>query len=220
MKTAISTEIDYPESDDEPMAETPIHVEAIILLHQAFQDYFRDRPDVFVASDIFWYWQEGNRDVCISPDVMVVPGVVPREVGERRSFRSWEEGGAVPAVVFEMASRGTWRDDRVKKLRKYESLGVSEYFIFDPDAKYVVPPLIGFRLRNGVYTPIDEVEPDTLASELGFHLRPEGLMLRLIDGKTGQPIPTRLERAITLEAEVERLRALLQQREGTNGSGA
>lgn len=217
-----TTAIDYPESDGKPMAETPIHVEAIILLHQALQDFFRGRDDVFVASDIFWYWQEGNNEVSTSPDVMVVPGVRTRDLAERRSFKSWEEGGAVPAVVFEMASQGTWRKDRFDKLRTYESLEVPEYFMFDPEARFVVPPLIGFRLRNGVYTPIDEVEPDTLPSDLGFRLRPEGRMLRLIDARTGQPIPTRreqAERATALQAEVERLRARLKQLGDTDGNG-
>lgn len=201
--------IEYPDSDGEPMAETPIHVEAIILLHQALQDYYRPRPDVFVASDIYWYWQEGNLEARISPDVMVVVGVPPRDLQERRSFRSWDESGAVPAVVFEIASRGTWRVDRFDKLRQYERLEVGEYFIFDPEARYVVPALTGYRLRNGVYTPIDESEPDTLASEQGFRLRSEGRMLRLLDGQSGRPLPTRQERADELQAEVERLRALV-----------
>jgi len=231
-----TTAVEYPESDGEPMAETPIHVEAILLLHQALQDFFHGREDVFVASDIFWYWQEGNKEVSISPDVMVVPGVRPRDLADRRSFKSWEEGGAVPAAVFEMASQGTWRKDRFDKLRTYESLEVAEYFMFDPEARFVVPPLIGFRLRNGVYTPIDEVEPDTLPSDLGFRLRPEGRMLRLINARTGQPIPTRQERAEqadverlradaereradALQAEVARLRARLKQLGDTDGNG-
>ena len=210
MSTApATTAIDYPSSDGEPMAETPIHVEAIILLHQALQDYFRPRPDVFIASDIFWYWQEGSVEARISPDVMVVPGVAPRPLGQRRSFKSWAEGGAVPAAVFEMASEGTWRKDRKEKLRKYQDLEVQEYYLFDPEARLLNPPLHGFRLQNGVYTPIDEIEPDTLESQLGFRLRPEGAMLRLIDTRTGLPIPTRAERNDALAAEVERLKQLL-----------
>ena len=88
---------------------------------------------MFIASDIFWYWEEGNPSACISPDVMVVPGVRPRDPRERRSFFSWEEGGAVPAVVFEMASRSTWREDVDEKFDRYEQLGVREYFLFDPE---------------------------------------------------------------------------------------
>src|SRR5205809_5671428 len=102
----------YPSGDGEPMAETPIHVAAIMLLHQALEDFFKDRSDVFIASDIFWYFKEGDRSKTarISPDVMVVPGVEQRKVYERRSFFSWIEG-AIPAAVFEMASRRTWKKD-------------------------------------------------------------------------------------------------------------
>ena len=49
--------------------------------------------------------------------------------------------------------------------------------------------------------------PDTLPCELGFHMRPEGRMLRLIDARTGRPIPTRLERAERAEAEEFRANA-------------
>lgn len=225
---------EYPSGDGLPMAETPTHVRAIMLLHQALEDLFPDRPDVFVASDIFWYWEEGNPAARISPDVMVVPGVRPRDVRERRSFLSWEEGGAVPAVVFEMASRGTWREDLDEKFDRYEQLGVREYFLFDPEGLHLVPPLQGYRLHGSAYR---RLRTGDLESELGFRLRPEEAMLRVIDTRTDQPILTRAEqvqranarldqaeaRAITAEvvaetekaradalaAEVERLRRLL-----------
>ncbi|MGL6097330.1 MAG: Uma2 family endonuclease, partial [Fimbriiglobus sp.] len=190
MTTATTVEIDYPSSDGQPMAETGIHVQAIILLHQALEDFFQGRPDVFIASDMFWYWKEGDSTEKTAPDVMVVPGVGNHD---RRSYFSWEEGGAVPAVVFEMASKGTWRDDIGAKRRRYQKLGVPEYFIFDPEALYFVPPLVGYRLTQGVYAPIDEVAPDTLDSRLGLFLRGEGTMLRLIDAATELPILTRQE---------------------------
>lgn len=259
--------IDYPSGDGEPMAETWIHVRAIIWLHQALEDIFRDRSDVFVASDIFWYWEEGNPAARISPDVMVVLGVRPRDPRERRSFFSWEEGGAVPAVVFEMASRSTVDEDLGPKFWRYEELGVREYFLFDPEGTHLVPVLQGFRLNRSAYRRILMTNGE-LESELGFRMRVEDTMLRLIDSRTGQPIPTRSEaaqaaqaaaeaaqaaaeaaqaaakaaqataqaaqaatqaaeaaaaaereRADQLQAEVERLRALLQQTRPPNGSG-
>lgn len=194
----------YPSSDGEPMAETPIHVEAIMLLHQALEDFFRDRPDVFVASDIFWYWKKGSKTARISPDVMVVPGVERREVYERRSFFSWVEG-AKPAVVFEMASRRTWKADLGKKFKTYEKLGVPEYFIFDPEFRYLEAPLLGFRLRGKSYRPVPAKH---MESKLGFRLRVEGWMIRLIDGRTGEPIPTRAEAATKARQEAERMRLI------------
>jgi Uma2 family endonuclease len=205
------------------MAETGIHVQAIMLLHQALEDFFRDRPDVFLASDMFWYFVEGNPKARIAPDVMVVPGVGNRS---RRSFFTWSEGGAVPAVVFEMASEKTWKVDLGKKSDRYASLGVREYFVFDPEELYLVaPPLRGFRLRAGKYAQMRPTGGDWV-SKLGFRMRPEGMMLRLINDATGEPIPTRAEAVEQAqanlrqaEAEVERLRAMLRQRPKT-GNGA
>jgi Uma2 family endonuclease len=215
MSIAPTTGIEYPSSDGQPMAETPTHVEAIMLLHQALQDFFRDRSDVFVASDIFWYWQEGNPGARVSPDVMVVPGVQPRDIRDRRSFFSWEESGAVPAVVFEMASEGTVLQDLGPKYWQYEELGVREYFLFDPEGLHLVPVLQGFRLNRSAYRRLLPAD-GMLESDLGFRLRAEGPVLRLIDGRTGQPIPTRAEavererqRADALAAEVERLKKQL-----------
>lgn len=207
-------EIDYPSEDGEPMAETPIHAEAMVLLHQALQDFFANRPDVFVAMNAFWYWEEGQKELCVAPDVMVVPGVEPRE---RRSFRSWEDNGAVPAVVFEVASSGTVDDDEEDKFFLYEELGVREYFLFDPEGLYLSTPLKGYR-RGEVFGRLRPVD-GMIESRLGFKLRAEGRMLRVYDAGTNLPIPTRSERAdaahlqvAQLQAEVERLKALLQQR--------
>ena len=68
----------------------------------------------FVAADMFWYWEEGHPESCVAPDVMVVKGVGR---SDRRSFFTWREGGAIPCVVFEMASENTWREDLGKKRR-------------------------------------------------------------------------------------------------------
>ena len=223
-----SPTVEYPSGDGLPTAETWLHVRAMMWLHQALEDFFRDRPDVFVASDLFWYWEEGNPDRRVAPDVMVVPGV---GVKPRRSFFSWEEKGAIPAVVFEMASRGTVGEDLTPKFFLYEDLGVREYFLFDPEGANMTPAFQGYRLNGTTYRRLRDNE---LTSELGFGLRPEGTLLRLIDLKSGQPIPTRAEaveiaqraadaekqRADALQAEIERLRAMLQKPGNPNGGGA
>jgi Uma2 family endonuclease len=204
----------YPSGDGEPMAETPIHVLAIILLYEAIQDFFRDRPDIYIASNMFWYWEEGNPAARRAPDVMVIPGV---SRADRRSFFSWKENGTVPAVIFEIASEKTWQENLEEKRREYERLGVKEYFVFDPEAVYVRPPLRGFRLAKEAYRAVKAAADGHLASkQLGLHLKAEGRMLRLSDAETGEQVLTREERIAQerqrvqdLEAEVARLRALL-----------
>lgn len=229
MKVSIETaKLIYPVSDGKPMAETGIHVQAIVLLHQALEDFFHPRTDVFIASDMFWYWKEG-RTKTTAPDVMVVPGVGNHD---RRSFFTWEENGAVPAVVFEMASQGTWRNDLDGKRKLYERRGVKEYFIFDPEELYLRPQLLGFRLFGKRYRTLFAVN-DSLGSELGFDMRPERKMLRLVNRQSNVPIPTRSERADAalvnahtekrradgLQLEIDRLKSLLAQAGTPNGNG-
>ncbi len=195
-------EASYPCSDSQPMAETTLHVQAIILLLQALQDVFRSAADVFVAADLFWYWEEGNPNARKAPDIMVVRGVPKRD---RRSFLSWQENHAVPAVIIEIASQGTWREDLYEKRPLYERLGVREYFLFDPEALYLRPALQGFRRSDqGLLVPI---EPDAgdrlLCQELGLYLRAEGAMIRLTDARTGQPVWTKDEQIARLQAQLE-----------------
>lgn len=193
--------VKYPSSDGKPMAETWLHVRAIMMLHMALEVFFGDRSDVFIASDMFWYWEKGNPKACVAPDVMVVTGLAPRDPATRRSYFSWEERGTVPAVVFEFASENTWREDVEEKYQRYELLGVREYFLFDPEGLYLTPPLQGYRLEGGIYR---ELPGEGLESELGFEVRAEGMLLRLINLRTGRPIPTPNE---AVEAERQQTKA-------------
>lgn len=206
----------YPSSDGKPMAETDFHVLAIRLLLDALDDVFAARDDAYVAGNVYWYWEEGNRRRRRAPDAMVVFGV---EKGLRRSFRSWKEGGAVPAVCFEMASQRTWKKNLEEVREDYEAAGVREYFVFDPTRQYLKEgPLVGFRRRGRRF---QRIRPDQVggmvSEELGLCLVPEGTMLRLVRPGTGERVLTRAEqtaaeraRTSALEAEVARLKAELK----------
>jgi len=50
MSTAAIAEVDYPDSDGEPLAETPWHLAAITYLLQALKGRYADRDDVYVAA--------------------------------------------------------------------------------------------------------------------------------------------------------------------------
>ncbi len=211
----------YPSSDGQPLAETPLHAMAIILLFQALQDWFQNRPEIYLAIDMFWYWREGDPAARCAPDMMVIPGVGQRH---KRSFFSWQENGAIPTVIFEMVSEGNWQEDLFAKHLLYEELGVKEYFLFDPENAYLRPGFQGFQLRGSVYRRIvPEPDGSLVSQELGLLIRAEEAMLRLINRQTGEPILTREEQAREeaqrarqaeqnvkdLEAELARLRALL-----------
>jgi Uma2 family endonuclease len=211
--TLADLSIIYPAEDGEPMAETPMHVRALILLFQALEDYLALRLDIYIGADMFWYWQEGDLSARRAPDVMVIKGVGR---AERRSFFSWRENGVLPCFIVEIVSEKTWREDLFHKRRLYAQLGVREYVLFDPEAAYLRPVLQGFRLQeSGLYVPLEPDDLDRIHSdELGLFLRAEGPTLRLLDGMTGKPILSREERNQDLEAEVTRLKALLEKANG------
>jgi Uma2 family endonuclease len=194
--------VDYPETDGEPLGETGIHVLATLGLFGALKVFFSTHPDVYVAADMFLYYQEGNPKARTAPDVMVIKGVPNRE---RRIFKLWEEG-VPPCTVFEVISRATWREDTITKTALYARLGVREYFLFDPDADVLEEQLVGYRLEDDMYVPIPLASDGTLPSaELGLRFRVDGCLLRVLDPATGQLIPT-LEEAIR-RAEAARLKA-------------
>ena len=169
------------------MAETDVHREQMVYLIEALNDYFRAQPDIYVAGNLFVYYQEGNPGKRIAPDVFVVKGV-PK--GLRRIYKLWEEGKG-PDVVFEITSRGTRLEDMETKKRLYEMLGVREYFLFDPFGEYIESRLMGYRLEGGRYRLIQE--RPVVSEELGLELRVEGEMLRLVDPFTGEKLLTPAE---------------------------
>jgi Uma2 family endonuclease len=193
----------YPDTDGEPMGEGAFHLAAFLHLCGALFRFFGDRSDVYVAGDMFLYYEEGNPDSKKAPDVMVAKGV--RGNHPRRSFRTWEEG-VVPAVVFEIVSRRTEDEDRSAKKAEYARIGVREYFLFDPEGISPQPRLQGFRLRQGRYQSLPLDAAGQLASrELELNLHVEGQLLRLIDARTGERLKT--DRELQDEATSQKRRA-------------
>lgn len=211
-------EIEYPESDGLPMAETDTHIGEMMDIILAIKEHYRDNPRVYVAGNLLIYYEEGNPGASVAPDVFAVYGISKHK---RRTYKIWEEGKA-PDVVIEITSTKTRRQDREEKRLLYESLGVSEFFMFDPLGDYLKPPLLGFRLAGEYYTPL-KPEPFgrggwRLRSEvLNLELRAEGDHLRLFDPDAGSYLLSPAEEAKArrvAEVEVERLKAELQRLQG------
>lgn len=178
-------EIEYPDSDGKPMAETELHLEVMVYLRDALKDHFSGAPDVYIAGNMLFYYEEGQPKSVIAPDVFVVRGI-PRI--RRRNYLLWKEGQA-PCLVVEVTSSTTRRTDTDMKKALYEKLGIPEYFMFDPMGDYLKPPLQGFRLFGGEYRPLPTAADGSLTSRTtGVVFRPEGESVRLIDAATGQPL--------------------------------
>ena len=177
-------DIEYPESDGEPMGETPIHRNQMAHVIEMLDDYYDDDPDVYVSGNMMMYYVEGNPKKSVSPDVFVTLGIP--KLPERRIYQIWVEGKG-PDFVVEMHSRGTWRSDVGWKLDLYRDvLKVPEYFLFDPlEERPNVKPLRGYRLVNGEYEPIPEIDGRLVSEVLGLHLEAAGERLRLYDPRRG-----------------------------------
>jgi Uma2 family endonuclease len=198
---AVQSNIQYPDSDGQPMGESDVHINVMLYLRQALRYFFRQTEQIYVAANLFFYYEEGNPEARRAPDVLVVKGV-PKH--DRRVYKLWEEK-ATPCTIFEITSRSTRLEDLGTKRGLYELLGVQEYFLFDPLGEYLSPQLQGFRLVGDYYQPMSLSEDGALVSrELGVTLKPDGQLLRVINTATGEMVPTLDEAIDQTQAMVER----------------
>jgi Uma2 family endonuclease len=219
--TPSTTEIYYPDTDGLPVVESDFQLGPLIYVIDALRAYFQGRDDVYVAGDLFLYYEEGNPSAVVAPDVFVVLGAPNRA---RASYMLWREPKA-PDFVLEITSQSTRAQDQGTKRERYALLGVQEYFQHDPTHDYLEPPLQGLRLVGNAYQPI----PATTSPEgtlvlrsavLGLELHLEEETLRLYDPATGQRLLSYQEaeqarreaeeRARAAEARMAELEARLQ----------
>jgi Uma2 family endonuclease len=190
-------QIVYPESDGKPMADNTKQFRWIVTLEGGFEALFRDREDVFVAGDLFWYPVEGRPDIRMAPDVMIVFG---RPKGDRPSYKQWEEENIAPQVVFEVLSPSNSLLEMAKKLEFYDRYGVEEYYLYDPETGDFTGWIRG---EDGRLRVIDEIQ-GWVSPRLGVRFEIEDGELRVIR-PDGQRFMTYLE--LQQQAEHERQRA-------------
>ena len=200
----------YPSSDGQPMAETPVHGDCMMYVTSALRWWFgkHGRDDVYVGMNNFLYYERGNPRAVVAPDVYVVVGAPASP--PRDTYMLWKEPKA-PDFVLEVTSASTRGNDERRKRDVYAALGVREYFLYDPRAEYLAPPLQGWRLHEGAYRAAPSVtvlsnRGVAVASEvLGLELRDErdARMVRLRDLATGEVLLT--------HEESERARAQAEQ---------
>jgi Uma2 family endonuclease len=201
----LQRDVEYPESDGQPIAESDLHREEMSDLIHALVRRYRDVPDVYVSGNLFFYYVQGDPRSVVAPDVFLIRGV-PK--GRRRIYKLWEEG-RVPSLIIELTSDSTQDEDLTTKKELYERLGVEEYFLHDPYQDYLDPSLQGFRLMKGRYQPILPGPDGSLPSlSTGLRLRTEGKRLRLVDAATNEPLLWGEELDAALEHEVAARRSL------------
>jgi Uma2 family endonuclease len=204
------TPIEYPDEDGKPMAEGDLQRKCLVYITTVLEIYFQKRPDVYVAGNLFIYYEKGYPESVVAPDVFVVFGVEKRD---RRSYKTWEENDKTPNFVLEITSKATRSKDQGAKKGIYAFLGVREYFQYDPTGDYLNPQLQGLRLVENNYFP---VATNTLAdgtvslpSEvLGLELRLEAGKLRFYDSATDKTLLTHEEEANARKAAEEKAQRL------------
>lgn len=181
----LEQEIEYPTSDGQPMAETTLHREIMADTIAALERRYAAAPDVWVGGNLFLCYEKGNPSAALAPDVLLAQGI---SKWKRPNYLLWQE--VPPALIVEITSRSTRREDLGKKKQVYESIGVEEYILFDPYAEYLKPQLQGFRLAGSRYQPIQAARDGSLVSVVtGLTFRTEGERLRLVDTASGKPLP-------------------------------
>ena len=174
--------IDYPESDGKPVAETEVHITELLNCIAVLAEFFWAQEDVYVAGNNFVFWNEGHPKDRLSPDTYVVFGVDKRV---RNSYRSWEENGKLPDVIFEFTSESTQQQDVKSKFSTYERIfKTSEYFLFDPRGEFLTPRLQGYRLIGGEYVRLETTDGRLFSERLGLELYVVDNRLTFYDPKT------------------------------------
>ena len=149
MTVATNTAIHYPTGDGQPVAETFAHLYAILMTIEVLRLYLQGQQATVLGNQ-YLYYEQGNANKRVAPDVFVIFGVEP---GGRDNYKIWEEG-SVPSVTFEMTSPSTKKEDDGPKKQLYAQIGIQEYWQFDPKGEWIKEQLRGYRLENGQYQPI------------------------------------------------------------------
>ena len=80
--------IHYPSSDGQPVAESDFQLQPLLYAVTTLRTHLQERADVYVAGNMLIYYEEGNPEAVVAPDVFVVLGTAKRD---RASYMLWEE---------------------------------------------------------------------------------------------------------------------------------
>lgn len=189
-----AAEVVYPSSDGAPLAETSVHIDAIINAVVVLRQYLEGQQAIVLA-DQFLYYAQGYPKLRVAPDIMVIRDVAP---GPRDNYKIWEEG-AVPSVVFEITSEGTQHYDLEHKKNLYEQLEVKEYWLFDPKSEWIPHKLKGFRLIEGMYLSITNGRSEPLQ----LRLEVEDALIAFYRENTGEKLYAPDDLVQALQNEVQ-----------------
>ncbi len=116
---------------------------------------YKDDPTVLVDSGTIICYDPNNLNNRVYPDCYVAFDVPAGAIFAQNGYLTWQVGKS-PDFALEIASETTAKRDITVKRELYETIGVREYWRFDPSGgEYYGVSLAGDRLIDGSYQPIE-----------------------------------------------------------------
>ncbi|MDP9373430.1 MAG: Uma2 family endonuclease [Chloroflexota bacterium] len=209
---ALGPEFDtLPDDTEETLVGTSLHQGAITALYTslALCGPRRGLP-WFVGNQLkIVIPRQGNRAPYMPyPDILVHPTLTS---ASRSSLVLAVDGP--PALVIEVASPATAVEQDVNltsptgKPRVYETIGVSEYLVFDPAGDILGSQVWARRASPGGYVPWEpEADGRWVSTALRIAFQPQGVLLRVYD-QDGNLVPLTEELANLVEERDRQLAA-------------
>ena len=194
----IDSDLLYPDSDGKPMAENTEQYRWIVLIKENLEILFANNDNVLIVGDLLWYPVRSQLITPTAPDVMVVFG---RPKGKRRSYRQWQEDNISPQVVFEILSPSNDAKEMDRKLEFYDTYGVEEYYLYDPESFQLDGWLRQNNHLNKLWQMDNWVSPRL---EIRFETEQGELVIYRLDGQ-------RFLNSLELNQRAERAEFLLEQ---------
>ncbi len=218
----------YPDLPPEPrdMEQTPPadDLQAKLWSVLAPGDHYPYHPTILIGSQIPIYYAPARPGASgppphVIPDCLVALDVDTAAIRARVGYDP-VQNGKPPDVVIEVAPHSTYRNDNTNKRETYRSIGVLEYWRFDPTGgDFYGQPIIGERLVNGQYQrfpllPYDDGSEGSTSLVLNLNFRWRGQRFHVHNPATGQEYEHTRETIIRQRDEIERLQAEIQRLRG------
>ena len=215
----------FPDSDGRFLPENDTQAEAILSVRYALTRHYSGVEDVYLAGNLFVYYDADDDAVSVAPDVFVVLGTAR---GRRTSYKVWEEGKPPDFVLEVISPRSKDREptqDLVDKAGIYAAMGVREYFVYQPDPERRGYRLSGRRLWGRGYVELQPVrgpraELELRSEVLSLAVWPVGVRLRLRDLESGRELPWPEESEAEYQQAEARARAEAARARAGRGQGA
>ena len=154
----------HPEdySHIEPLPDPPrepdmVQRKSLSTLDGTLGPHFAAFDDILLTGEIYVRIDEEDARE-LAPDFIFARQISDPEMVIRRNGYVISEVGKPPDLVLEVGSRSTGRRDYTVKREGYATLGIREYWRYDPSGgEYHDRPLAGDTLIDGEYVPIEVV---------------------------------------------------------------